>query len=160
MARSIGWLMILAVGVGSLCRAGQPAPAPLSRPLTDEKAGKGTGTKKGEETHASNPTPVLFPTEPFPPPAPPVIDPRTCAWQQVWSPHGEEMAIHPHHPEPVPVSAPPSAPISAAPAASPPTGLRAWLQRVSWQPEREKTLEMSRNQQTGEWNIVEVSPHR
>jgi hypothetical protein len=32
-------------------------------------------------------TPVLFPADPFPPPAPPVLDPRTLAWQQVHTPY-------------------------------------------------------------------------
>jgi hypothetical protein len=34
-------------------------------------------------------------------------------------------------------------------------GLRAWLQRLNCRPEQGVTLEISRNQATGQWDMVE-----
>jgi hypothetical protein len=188
MIRTLAWLIAGTLGVAA-CSPASELPRPLvgvrlpvyrqdDKAAKDSKNGKeakdkdGNGGKNGKEEKkadaAPSPMPTLWPTNPFPPPAPPVLDPRTGAWEQVYGPCGVQ------HVEAV-ISAPGTMPATmpavepTLPAPAPVTdsqvqergGMRDWLDR--WRTKNrtrgERSLHFTRNAQTGTWEIQQTS-HR
>jgi hypothetical protein len=82
MSRTSGVLAWTALVLGAATCAGQELPKP--RPSA-------AGPAKAPAPAAAQPArvPPLFPREPFPPPLPAVVDPRTGAWLQVNVPPDE-----------------------------------------------------------------------
>jgi hypothetical protein len=75
------WLALLGLILGAVPAGAQDLPRPRKKP-TPPTASPAKG-RRGEPGQAMEP--VRFPVVPFRPPAPPVLDPRTGAWQQVRS---------------------------------------------------------------------------
>jgi hypothetical protein len=93
MIRStVVWLVALTLVAPAWLRAqgvpGPRLPQPKAADDKDAPPGNNKEPKKPADDpagkdRAAEPPPVLFPPEPFPPPAPAVLDPRTRAWEQV-----------------------------------------------------------------------------
>jgi len=155
MTRVTAGFIVLAVVTCSLCHA-QELPAP--RALPDDKKSptkadaSGTKAKMGDEKSTKRPTPILFPSPPFPPPAPPVVDPRTGAWEQINADFNvvAEVGIPPESPRPVAVASP-------APTR---TTLGYWLRQFKNRCTGERTIELSKPGETSEWHIAETPPGR
>jgi hypothetical protein len=63
-----------------------PPPRPLTGPVHSgaSTAKQGARRNGAEQSPSPRNAAIRFPLNPFPAPAPPVLDPRTGAWQQVW----------------------------------------------------------------------------
>src|SRR5947209_15114455 len=88
MTRAVALLLVMLLGGGAMCRAQQTRPLPPPRTIDDDEDADRADRKKTDRTNAKNNVqrkvvPILYPLNPFPPPAHPVRDPRTHAWQQV-----------------------------------------------------------------------------
>jgi hypothetical protein len=152
MTRTSAWLVLLVLGPAAL---GQPPILPPPRPLPNQKKDAAADTKAGNGSSR----PVLFPQVPFPPPAPPVRDPRTGAWQQVRGPAGPHLdgLRFPMSPPSVGKSPVAHPPLVSQPGSNHSTpGLDASYPRQTWLPGRPRTLELSRNEYTGQWDVVEA----
>ncbi len=189
MTRATAWLVVLALVTGTLCHAQEsPALKPLpddeKKPAakTDESGTKaktgdekskelpgpsllpdakkpstktdqaGTKAKTGDEKTTTRPAPNLFPSPPFPPAAPPVYDPRTHAWEQIVADSNVVSEV----------GAPqesPGAVVVAGPRRTRMT-LGYWLQQFKARCTGERTIELSKDSQSGEWHISEVPPGR
>src|SRR4051812_100809 len=83
MRPALIWCVVVGLAAAAWAQAPDlPPPQPV--PEGDEKSGQ--TPKKDSKAEKSKDIvtlpPVLFPGDPFPPPAPPVKDPRTKAWEQ------------------------------------------------------------------------------
>ena len=138
MTRAMAWLVILVLGPAALAA---PPLLPSPRVLPEQKA-----TAEADKAGQEPPRPVLFPANPFPPPAPPVLDPRTGAWQQVRS------AFDPLEvPLPGAVPARPGVRKCQPLAAGLKAIQHAWLHLLHGQSPGERVVEIS----LGEWDDVE-----
>jgi hypothetical protein len=151
MIRATAWLAVVVLGTGTLCR-GQELPTP--RPVKEKpRAAKAdpAKTKATTDDEKSTPLPpILFPSPPFPPPARLVLDPRTRAWEQVYADFNvvADEGIPPDHHGSVP----------AAESLRTQMTIGYWLRRFKAGPARQKTIELHKNGQTGQWHVAEVPP--
>jgi len=101
MRRISAWLILVALIFGCALADAQELPIPIPRSVPiwptasapelppprkarTQPPADSAGKKGGkEEPREQKVTPIRFPVDPFPPPAPAVLDPRTGAWQQV-----------------------------------------------------------------------------
>src|SRR5262245_19867578 len=172
------WLLVLGLAGRASARAWQPgdkkdAPPPAKADKKDtpppDRAEKkdappvDKAEEKDEKSSSQDGPPrprAAYPHEPFPPPAPPVMDPRTHAWEQVRSGDyaplrcGPEVIVPPA-PAPGPVLPSPTlVPGAGAPGVPeqlpPPQGMSSYG----------RTLNLSWDRQTRAWRLVDVTPQR
>ena len=91
MRRTSGWRAALTLALVVAGTASEELPPPNKVPTPPAPAAE----KGGREQPAPEEVPIRYPLNPFPPPAPPVVDPRTGAWQQVWGGASEGVPLGP-----------------------------------------------------------------
>ncbi len=141
------WLFVLMLLAEAPGRAqGLPPPhiLPFDKAPSPKTENAKEEAKAPDREEPKRPPPVLYPSPPFPPPAPPVLDPRTGAWEQVRASFelpvadlaGPDDSIHPATKVP----------------------LRNWLRCLRLRRLGPRTLEFSRTGPAGEWSVMEVPP--
>jgi hypothetical protein len=80
MRRTSGWLALFTLFLGGVVYGSQELSPPRALPTPPPGSEK---TGSGKQNSRSTSPRALYPVNPFPPPDPPVVDPRTGAWQQV-----------------------------------------------------------------------------
>jgi hypothetical protein len=153
------WLLVLGLAAPAWARGGQ-APDKKDAPAADKAEEK--GEKSPEQDAAPRPR-AVYPPDPFPPPAPPVMDPRTHAWEQLW---WGDYAPRPCGPAFVLTPASPPGPVLPAPAPAPVPGVPAPGAPEPLPPPRGaassygRTLSLSWDRQARAWRLVDVTPQR
>lgn len=82
----VACLLLLSLAAGRCVRADELLPAPRENGRDAEKQDSKQQEAKppvAKQPEPAAPPPNLYPALAFPPPAPPVLDPRTGAWEQV-----------------------------------------------------------------------------
>jgi hypothetical protein len=150
MTRSAVWVFALVLGAARLCQAQElPKPSPLSKDKEPPaKAGTPLKAVKTADEQPKNPVPVLFPAPPYPPPAPAVVDPRTGAWEQITNPVEAEAEVA----GPVVGCGPEIC--GGWPQAR--MAIRGWFYRFNHSGEGASPLDLSRDEHSSDWKLVEA----
>lgn len=156
MRAACPWCVVLVLAAGAWAQEpALPSPRPVPDKTDAEPAatpGETKSNRAAEPTDAS-PPPILFPLDPFPPPAPPVLDPRTGAWEQAHL--GYAVPCGPIT-GPAEKAAAPRA--DAQPGASEPAPMEPPRQQS--RAPKERTLLISFNPRARRWEVVEPPPQR
>jgi hypothetical protein len=152
MIRAAAWPIVLILGAGTLC-LGQEFPPPRVVPekLPSTKAdASGEKSKAVDEKAPPRSVPILFPSPPFRPAAPVVLDPRTHAWEQITNDFNVVADGG------IPSDSP--GPAAAACPARTHTTFGHWLRMFKARPAGKQAIELHKDGQTGEWHVGGTPP--